>query len=95
MQATGHTGECRYRYQVAMRLGSWTVKPVVGMSGHRYSISAVVASTIDPWVSRRPLDLYLSFGTSTWVWHDVDPDAVGKRIELELPHPPSIIQRSD
>lgn len=95
MQATGHTGELRFKYQVAARLGSWTVKPVTGTAGHRFRVSATVVASIDPWVSRRPLDLRLTFGTSTWVWHAVDPPDIGTRIDLELPHPPTIMQRSD
>jgi hypothetical protein len=95
VKATGHAGELRYRYQVAARLGKWTVEPVTGAAGHRFRVSATVVASIDPWVSRRPLDLYLTFGTSTWVWHGVNPPDIDTHVEIEAPHQPTIMQRSD
>jgi hypothetical protein len=94
VKATGHTGELRFRYQTAVRIGSWSVEPVIGTAGHRFFISAGVVASIDPWVSRRPLDLYLSFGTSKWLWHALDLPEIGERIEVEVSHPPTIIQRN-
>ena len=95
MKATGHTGELRFKYQVAVRLGAWTVEPVVGTSGHRFRLSAEVVEDRDPWTQRRPLDLYLAFGGSMWVWHKVDPDDIGSVIDLELHGTPTILQRSN
>jgi hypothetical protein len=95
VQATGHTGELRFKYQVAARLGAWTVKPVVGTSGHRFRLSAKVAEDIDPWATRRPLDLYLTFGVSVWIWRNVSPQSLGSAIDLELHGSPTIMQRSN
>lgn len=94
MKATGHTGELRFRYQVAARLGAWSVEPVVGTSGHRFRLSAKVTEDISPWTTRRPLDLYLTFGVSVWVWHGVNPQSIGSAIDLELHGSPTIMQRS-
>jgi hypothetical protein len=95
MRAAGRCGQLRYRYQVAIRLGSWTLKPVIGTSGHRFHLSAVVVERIEPWTSYRPLDLYLTFGASEWIWHTVHLDPVGSVTDLELQGTPTIMQRSN
>jgi hypothetical protein len=95
VRATGHTGELRFRYQIAARLGKWIVEPVTGTAGHRFRVSATVVTSMDPWMTRRPLDLYLTFGTSTWVWHTVNPPDIGTHIDLEVPHHPTIMKRRD
>ena len=95
MQATGNAGELRFRYQVAARLGEWKVKPVIGTAGRRFRISATIVARIDPWAQRRPLDLYLSFGKSTWIWNSVEVASIAERLEVEVPHQPTILQRSD
>ena len=90
MQATGRAGELRFRYQVAALLGEWTLKPVVGTSGHRFRLEAKVAESVDPWASRRPLDLRLIFGRSIWVWRGVETETVNTAIDLELDGNPTI-----
>lgn len=91
MRATGRVGELRFRYQTAARLGKWVVEPVTGTAGRRFRISAKVVSSIDPWITRNPLDLYLTFGASTWVWHDVSASSIDTHFTLEVPHPPTIL----
>ena len=94
MQAAGRSGQLRYRYQVAVRLGSWTLKPVIGTSGHRFRLSATVVEHIEPWAAYIPLDLYLTFGASEWIWHKLDLESVGSVTDLELHGTPTIMQRS-
>ena len=95
MKATGHTGELRYRYQVAARLGKWTVEPVTGTAGHRFRLSATVVERIDPWASYGVLDVHLMFGSVVWIWKQVHLNpVVGNAVDLgELHEPPTIIQR--
>ena len=96
MKATGHTGELRYRYQVAARLGNWNVEPVTGTAGHRFRVSASVVAVVHPWITRRPLDLHLTFGRSTWVWHVLHPEEpIEQNLAIEVSNPPTIIQRSE
>ena len=96
MQAAGYTGQLRYRYQVAALLGSWSLEPVIGTSGHRFRLCATVVRCIDPWSTYRPLDVHLMFGSAVWIWTHVNLDpVVGAAIDLgELHEPPTIIQRS-
>jgi hypothetical protein len=96
MRAAGYTGQLRYRYQVAALLGSWSLEPVIGTSGHRFRLCATVVRCIEPWASYRPLDVHLMFGSAVWFWTHVDLDPiVGVGLDLgELHEEPTIIQRS-
>jgi len=96
MQAAGHTGQLRYRYQVAALLGAWTLQPVVGTSGHRFRLSAAIVRCIEPWASYCPLDVYLMFGNVVWIWKNTNFNpVVGSATDLiELHEPPTIMQRS-
>ena len=90
MRATGHSGQLNYSYQVAATLTGWSCEPVVGSTGHRFRISAKVKAAVEPWVSQRPLDLTLEFGSSRWTWKNVRPEVVNGSIDLELEHQPTI-----
>jgi hypothetical protein len=96
MQAAGHTGQLRYRYQVAALLGSWILEPVIGTSGHRFRLSATVVERIDPWASYGVLDVHLMLASTVWIWKQVHLNpVVGSAVDLgELHEPPTIIQRS-
>ena len=77
------------------------MEPVTVSSGHRFHVSMKVLEVIDPWFSYKPLDLYLTFGASVWVWHDVDLSVQTKNatpaesLHAELLHPPTIEQRRE
>jgi hypothetical protein len=94
MRATGHSGRLNYSYQTAAILTGWSCEPVVGSKGHRFRISAKVKAAIEPWVSHRPLDLVLEFGSAKWLWRDVNPSLSNGSIDLELTHQPKIIKES-
>jgi len=63
---------------------------VVGSEGHRFRISAKVKTAVEPWASKRPLDLILEFGSSRWTWKNVRPEVINGSIDLELEHQPII-----
>jgi hypothetical protein len=90
MRATGQTGRFKHSYQVAAELTEWKCEPVVSGQNHRYHISAKVKSVVEPWILQRPLDLILEFGSSKWIWHDVNPKVVNASIDLELHNQPTI-----
>jgi hypothetical protein len=90
MRATGHTGRFQHSYQVAAILTGWQCEPMVGSKGHRFHVSAKVKKVVEPWISRRPLDLILEFGSSKWIWHNVNPKFTDASIDLELTRTPTI-----
>jgi len=93
MKATGKAGVLRFKYQVAVRLGDWTLEPVLILPRHqRYHLRGSVVSRHEPWSSRSPLDVYLEFGPNTWIWNGIliDTDASGVRLSIELHGPPTI-----
>lgn len=69
LELRGSTGELRYGYHVAARLGAWS------LSEDRVEARAV--SGVHPvWVEREPLTLHLAVGAKQWVWSGaevVDP----------------------
>ena len=90
MRARGHVGSFRHSYQVAAVLTGWQCEPMVGSQGHRFHVSAKVKKVVEPWISRRPLDLILEFGSSKWIWRNVIPKFTDASIDLELDHQPTI-----
>ena len=90
MRATGHAGRFQHSYQIAAELAGWECEPVAVGTGHRFHVSAKVKSVFEPWISRRPLDLILEFGTSKWIWHNVTPTFSDASIDLEVDHQPTI-----
>jgi hypothetical protein len=66
--ATGQRGHLKYSYQMAARLGRWTLTSTTTDG----EVSSVVVAEVDavhaPWFRRAPLELYLSVGGDLWHW---------------------------
>lgn len=90
MRATGHTGRFQRSYQVAAELTGWQCEPVAVGSSHRFHVSAKVKKVVEPWISQRPLDLILEFGSSKWIWRNVNPKVINASIDLDLHDQPTI-----
>ena len=85
MRASGLSGELRYGYQCAARLGAWTIESCDG--GFRFA--APIAEAHEVWIVCRPLRLVLALGRAEWVWDDVDPAIDGATVTITLTHRPS------
>jgi hypothetical protein len=93
MRATGKSGLLRFKYQVAARLGEWTLEPVLILPHtQRFRLSGSVVSRHEPWHSRSPLDVWLEFGSNRWVWNGVvvGEKLMKSRLIIELEGPPTI-----
>ena len=90
MRATGTSGEVRYGYQVALRLGSWVIeaerdRPV-------FNFTASIADTDEVWAMHTPLDLVLALGPFEWIWRDIPVNIAGGKVTIELLRRPDIAQ---
>ena len=71
MTISGPSGELRYGYFVAARIGKWK------KAGGRVTAPLLASNSV--YVSRRPLDLVLVLGTRRWIWRGVEAQLVGSR----------------
>jgi|TARA_R110000824_G_scaffold32826_4_gene105809 hypothetical protein len=94
MRVTGVSGRLCYRYQTAAVLGSWSIEPVTGSTGHRFRLSAQVEERVEPWIHERPLDAHLDFGSGKWIWSNIDPDEFTMTLSIELSDHPTITKES-
>lgn len=82
LRLEGTSAELRVGYQVAARLGSWSLRPA-GQQTFRFT--ATVLSRHDYWSAQRPLDLVFPLGPSEWTWCGVEPSAApGDAVTIEL-----------
>ena len=93
MRATGKAGILRFKYQVAARLGSWTLEPILILpNSQRFRLTGFIVSRHEPWASRSPLDMSLEFGPNAWVWKGLNicEKVTESRLVIELDEPPTI-----
>ena len=90
MRASGTSGEVRYGYQVALRLGHWMMeaerdRPV-------FNLIASIVSADEIWTMRTPLDLVLALGPFEWIWRDIPVSMTNGTVTIELLRRPDIAQ---
>ena len=90
IRATGTSGEVRYGYQVALRLGQWTIDAVGDKSV--FNFTAFIADTDEVWAMRTPLDLVLALGPFEWIWRDIPVVIADGKVTIELLRRPDIAQ---
>ncbi len=86
MRASGLSGELRYGYETAARLGTWAIES----DGTAFRFSAVVTQAHELWALRRPLTLVLALGNFEWSWTGLDPAIAGARAEVVLTRRPDM-----
>ena len=89
MLATGHRGELRVGYQVAAKLGSWSLEI---LPRGKASCEASVASSNQHWLeSKGPFDLVLKMGSALWIWRSVTPVIDQWKIRMSIKGQPEIL----
>ena len=75
MLANGHRGELRVGYQIAAKLGRWSLSVDHDDSGGKSSVlEASVTASNAHWLSSvDTFDLELRLGTMLWLWRNVTP----------------------
>jgi hypothetical protein len=68
----GSSGRLQVGYQVAARLGAWTLTPV---DPEAWSLTAGVVDSDPYWLTQRPLELVLEVGRQHWHWR-LEPTTV-------------------
>jgi hypothetical protein len=93
--ATGQRGHLKYSYQMAARLGRWTLTSTM-MDGE---VSSVVVADVNavhaPWCQRTPLQLYLAVGGDLWHWSALSrwsSVASNEKITINMSGTPVILQ---
>jgi hypothetical protein len=71
MTVSGHNGELKYSYQLAVVLGNWMLRTIGPTNSRKFELTASVSRTVEPWFDRLPLDLYLTCDGKQWVWKDI------------------------
>lgn len=82
MRACGVSGELRYGYAIAARLGAWEITRARDGAGFR--LDGAVLSADPVWIARRPLDLVLALGPVEWIWRDVEPVVAPGNVGIAL-----------
>lgn len=87
--ADGFDGELRYSYQLAARLGEWSL----ARTRDGYTLSAAVTWRDEVWSSRTPLALTLGLGPVEWHWPAVsdvsfDQASAGLTATVRFADPP-------
>jgi hypothetical protein len=80
MRASGLSGELRYGYQIAARLGAWEIAEKQGT----FRLRGRVASVDPVWITRRPIALVVALGPVEWKWSGVDPVIGNGVVEIAL-----------
>ena len=82
-QASGTSGEVRKGYQVAVRLGSWS------LSDGR--LEAQASEIQDVWLDMPgQVDLWLRMGRTFWVWSNVDVADRGQPFVIRVGGSPQV-----
>ena len=89
--ASGHVGEVRAGYQLALSLTNWTLTPNARTGKH--TVTGTVVSSSEHWLSYEPLSLSLELGHGKWIWNDVRPIIEGERVTIAVANRP-ILERS-
>jgi hypothetical protein len=93
MRASGTHGELRVGYQVAARLGPWSMEQAAQVPV-AYEFRALVLHENSFWITQRPLDLVVALGTVEWTWRDVSFERDGRHIVVELCIRPEVLERA-
>jgi len=72
MRASGESGLVKVGYQVAYRLGAWSIV-LEHQLPRAYNFRAAVVRCHDFWSTQRPMDLVLSIGNAEWTWRGIEP----------------------
>ena len=74
MLASGHRGELRVGYQVAAKLGRWSLSVDDDAEGKSSVLEASVTASNAHWLaSVDTFDLELRLGSMLWLWRNVRP----------------------
>lgn len=87
MNMRGPTGEIRYGYQVAAKLGSWELTP---KTDDAMFFTATAVAVDDYWITQEPLVLALRFSRSQWLWTGIVAIRDGRYIHTTVTGKPII-----
>lgn len=93
IRADGLAGAVTIGYQVAARLGRWSL--TLAASAPRAYVLEAEAVSVDPyWIAEEPLALALECGSDRWVWDGVAVEAGGGHLSATLHGIPAIEKRA-
>ena len=94
MRASGKAGSLRVGYQIASRLGEWsiTLAPVLPMTA---MLRARIRDEHPYWSTQRPIDVVLVLGTVEWIWRGVTVSRDGDSIVVMLHERPIVEARRE
>lgn len=92
MNANGPAGELRVGYQLAARLGRWSMEAHHALPAVRFAIRAPIMWRDVFWSTQRPMRVELFFGSFRWTWDNVTPTIADGSMSVVVEGKPRLIK---
>jgi hypothetical protein len=89
---SGACAEVRVGAKIALRLGSWQLTQE--RQGDAVVVTAEVRYRSEFWLTQRPFELWLDFGTALWGWRDIQM-ALGRNAVIRALGDPEVKEAAD
>lgn len=73
MRITGVGGQVRAGYQLAARVGAWTLERALAGPSPEYTLTAEIVARDAYWAQQAPLAIDLVMGQRMWTWDPMQP----------------------